>query len=144
MRTQGWRRPLQYFLPNTVRGGATARRPTAGGNTAGGNTGENTGSHSRCGNTVAGNRPARSHLRAVVSGGKQLTSLNLQYCYNITDAAVEAVASGCPQLTLLNLGECNDMSHITEAAVQAVASVCPHLTVQFVCSHAVDEVLGAC
>ena len=56
---------------------------------------------------------------AVTSARKQLTSLNLCCCGNITDAAVAAVASGCKQLTTLNLYGCRN---ITDAAVRAVIS----------------------
>ena len=59
------------------------------------------------------------------SGCKQLTTLDLVFCNNITDAAVLAVASGCKQLTTLDLGNC---SEITDAAVVAVASGCKQLT----------------
>jgi hypothetical protein len=52
---------------------------------------------------------------AVVSGCKQLTTLNLRGCDKITDAAVVAVASGCKQLTTLHLEHCRNIS----AAVKA-------------------------
>ena len=58
---------------------------------------------------------------AVASGCLQLSSLDLSYCFNITDVGVVAVASMCKQLTTLNLRHC---SKITDAAVVAVTSGC--------------------
>jgi hypothetical protein len=52
---------------------------------------------------------------AVASGCKQLTSLNLGVCCNITDAAVVAVASGCKQLTTLNLRGCIKITNAAKA-----------------------------
>ena len=49
---------------------------------------------------------------------KQLTTLYLGHCTNITDAAVVAVASGCKQLTTLKLFKC---SNITDDAVVALS-----------------------
>ena len=46
---------------------------------------------------------------AVASGCKQLTSLNLNDCRSITDAAVLAVASKCKQLTTLDLNFCGNI-----------------------------------
>ena len=64
-------------------------------------------------------------LLAVASKCPQLSSLNVAYCYHITDAAVVAVASACAHLTSLDLRGCY---HITNVAVVAVASECDQLT----------------
>ena len=63
-------------------------------------------------------------MGAVVSKCSQLSSLNLEGCGKITDAAVLAVASGCKQLTALDLSGCKN---ITDAAVVAVTSGCKQL-----------------
>ncbi|KNC55804.1 uncharacterized protein AMSG_12426 [Thecamonas trahens ATCC 50062] len=62
---------------------------------------------------------------ALAGGCPNLTTLNLYNCSNITDAAVVALAGGCPNLTFLGLENC---SNITDAAVVALAGGCPNLT----------------
>ena len=57
-------------------------------------------------------RGASSSQRST-AGCKQLATLDLTCCDNITDAAVKAVASGCKQLAALNLMSCRK---ITDAA----------------------------
>lgn len=53
-----------------------------------------------------------------------LTSLNLQSCGRITDAAVIALAQGCPKLLSLNLRNC---SRITSRGIIALTQGCSQL-----------------
>ena len=53
-----------------------------------------------------------------------LTSLNLQNCGGLTDAAVIALAQGCPKLLSLNLRNC---SRITSRGIMALTQGCSQL-----------------
>jgi hypothetical protein len=55
----------------------------------------------------------------------QLSSLNLEFCEQITDACVIALSKGCPQLFSLGLDGCHE---ITDAAVIALSRGCPELS----------------
>ena len=53
-----------------------------------------------------------------------LTSLNLQNCGGLTDAAVIALSQGCPRLSFLDLTFCQEL---TDESVIALAQGCPEL-----------------
>ena len=59
------------------------------------------------------------------NGCKQLTSLNISNCDNITDASVIALSKGCTQLTSLNLTGCKN---ITDASAIALTTTIPKKT----------------
>ena len=71
---------------------------------------------------------SKAFCKAARAAQATLTTLNLAYCYKITDAAVVAVASECKQLTTLDLQGCGN---ITDAAVVAVTSGCKQLTLLY-------------
>ncbi|KNC55706.1 uncharacterized protein AMSG_12420 [Thecamonas trahens ATCC 50062] len=79
---------------------------------------------------------------ALAGGCPNLTSLRLYNCSNITDAAVVALAGGCPNLTSLGLRNC---SNITDAAVVALTGGCPNLTSLYLnnCSNITDAAVVA-
>ena len=62
-------------------------------------------------------------MKAVASECTQLTSLSLEGCDNITDAAVIAVASGCKQLTTLYLRYCRNITDAAKAKIPNTVSV---------------------
>ena len=60
---------------------------------------------------------------------RQLTSLNVESCRNLTDASIGEVARGCEQLTSLNVAFCRNL---TGASVGEVARGCGQLTSLYV------------
>ena len=59
-------------------------------------------------------------MEALASHCRGLTTVDLNYCDNLTDGAVEALASHCPGLTTVDLGYC---SNLTDGAVEALRSL---------------------
>jgi hypothetical protein len=55
----------------------------------------------------------------------QLTSINLECCWEITDASVIEIAKGCSQLTSINLEDCKQ---ITDTSIIEIAKGCSQLT----------------
>ena len=55
---------------------------------------------------------------------RQIQTLYLRRCLNITDVAIETVARRCPQLRYLNIGGC---TLITDASLKALGENCKFL-----------------
>jgi F-box/leucine-rich repeat protein 2/20 len=91
-------------------------------------------------------------IRKVAEGCSNLLSLNLQGCFNVTDANIICLAESCPNLHTLNLQKCFKISDtsitklakechyshslsllgcggITDASIDRVADCCPHLKI---------------
>ena len=58
-------------------------------------------------------------------GLSQVTSINIDNCYRISDIGVSAIAQGCPLLTSIGLCGCHRLSDV---GVSAIAQGCPLLT----------------
>ncbi|KAG0488081.1 hypothetical protein HPP92_006892 [Vanilla planifolia] len=63
-------------------------------------------------------------LQAIAVNCRQLQSLNLGWCEDITDEGVICLALGCPDLRAIDLCGC---LLITDESVVALANGCPHL-----------------
>ena len=63
-------------------------------------------------------------IRALASGLPQLQSLDISYCGKITDAGIRVLASGLPKLQSLNIEGCGN---ITDTGIIALASGLPQL-----------------
>ena len=64
-------------------------------------------------------------INSIVQNCQNLTSLDLGYCKKLTDASIQSIGEHYPELTSLNLTHCKNL---TDASIQALAENCHHLT----------------